>query len=205
MKIRIIILLGLFFPVLASAQTDVALDPEFGGRISVSVDKRITRGLHVSLEEEVRFDQNFGSLDRLQTTLGLNYKVNEFIKLGVGYALINGYSSTNQAFKNMRHRFMVDVKGTLKVADWNFSLKERLQLTHRTGDYNIYQNPANALMLKSRLMAKYRGFGAGVGCIWRGCAKRVCTCATGERRNPFGGAGPSAKSTPAPKELGPAP
>ena len=160
MKIRIIILLGLFFPVLASAQTDVALDPEFGGRISVSVDKRITRGLHVSLEEEVRFDQNFGSLDRLQTTLGLNYKVNEFIKLGAGYALINGYSSTNQAFKNMRHRFMVDVKGTLKVADWNFSLKERLQLTHRTGDYNIYQNPANALMLKSRLMAKYRGFGA---------------------------------------------
>ena len=160
MKIRIIILLGLFFPVLASAQTDVALDPEFGGRISVSVDKRITRGLHVSLEEEVRFDQNFGSLDRLQTTLGLNYKVNEFIKLGVSYALINGYSSTNQAFKNMRHRFMVDVKGTLKVADWNFSLKERLQLTHRTGDYNVYQNPANALMLKSRLKAKYRGFGA---------------------------------------------
>jgi hypothetical protein len=152
--------IAMALPIALNAQTDTALDPEFGGRISVSVDKRITRGLHVSLEEEVRFDNNFGSLDRLQTTLGLNYKVNEFIKFGVGYALINGYSSTNQAFKNIRHRFMVDVKGTLKVANWNLSLKERLQLTHRTGDYNIYQNPANALMLKSRLTAKYRGFGA---------------------------------------------
>lgn len=160
MKTKIIILLGLFIPVLASAQTDTTLDPEFGGRISVSVDKRITRGLHVSLEEEVRFDNNFGSLDRLQTTLGLNYKVNEFIKFGAGYALINGYGANSESFKNPRHRFMVDVKGTLRVADWNLSLKERLQLTHRTGDYNVYQNPANALMLKSRLMAKYRGFGA---------------------------------------------
>ena len=159
--IALVLLVATFlFPVALNAQTDTTLDPEFGGRISVSVDKRITRGLHVSLEEEVRFDNNFGSLDRLQTTLGLNYKVNEFIKFGVGYALINGYSSTNQAFKNIRHRFMVDVKGTLKVANWNLSLKERLQLTHRTGDYNVYQNPANALMLKSRLKAKYRGFGA---------------------------------------------
>ena len=96
MRIKIIILLGLFFPVLAAAQTDVALDPELGGRVSVSVDKRITRGLHVSLEEEVRFDNNFGSLDRLQTTLALSYKVHPNIKLGLGYALINGYGASSE-------------------------------------------------------------------------------------------------------------
>ena len=160
-KTRVFILiLGMVLPVMSAfAQTDVALDPEFGGRVSVSLDKKITRGFHVSLEEEVRFDQNFGSLDRLQTTLGLSYKIDEFFKLGVGYSLINGYSSSAQAFKNARHRFMIDAKGTVKVADWNFSLKERLQLTRRTGDFNPYQNPQNALVLKSRLMAKYRGFG----------------------------------------------
>ena len=129
------------FPMMAFPQTDTALDPEFGGRVSLSLDKKITRGLHVSLEEEARFDNNFGSFDRLQTTLGLSYKINEYLKVGAGYALINGYSSANQAFKNARHRFMVDVKGTLKVADWNFSLKERLQLTRRKGDFNPYQNP----------------------------------------------------------------
>lgn len=161
MKKRIIILLalGLFFPIVASAQTDTALDPEFGGRLSFTLDKKIVRRLHVSLEEEVRFDNNFGAFDRLQSTLSLNYKIHPNIKIGAGYALINGYSSSSEAFKNARHRFMIDVKGTLKYGVWNFSLKERLQLTHRTGDYNIYQNPTNALMLKSRLTAKYLGFG----------------------------------------------
>ena len=155
----ILVAFAAILPMTAWTQTDTALDPEFGGRVSLSLDKKITRGLHVSLEEEIRFDNNFSSFDRLQTTVELNYKVNEYLKLGAGYALINGYSGTNHAFKNARHRIMVDVKGTVKVADWNFSLKERLQLTRRTGDFNPYQNPQNALMLKSRLSARYKGFG----------------------------------------------
>lgn len=149
----------LLFPLALNAQTNENNDPEFGGRLSFTLDKKIVRRLHVSLEEEVRFDNNFGAFDRLQSTLSLNYKIHPNLKIGAGYALINGYSSSANAFKNARHRFMIDVKGTLKYGDWNLSLKERLQLTHRTGDYNVYQNPANALMLKSRLMAKYLGFG----------------------------------------------
>jgi hypothetical protein len=154
-----LLMLGLLLPMMAFSQTDVALDPEFGGRVSVSVDKRITKGLHVSLEEEVRFDNNFGSLDRLQTTLALSYKVHPNIKLGLGYALINGYGANSKSFKNPRHRFMADVTGTVHYGYWNLSLKERFQVTRRTGDFNVYQNPKNALMLKSRLKAQYKGFG----------------------------------------------
>ena len=147
------------FPFVLKAQTDVALAPEFGGRVSLSLDKRIVKGLHVSLEEEVRFDNNFGSLDRLQTTLALSYKVHSNIKLGVGYALINGYGANSGLFKNPRHRFMADATGTLHFGNWNLSLRERFQVTRRTGDYNVYQNPKNALILKSRLKAQYKGFG----------------------------------------------
>ena len=155
----IILILGLVFPMMAFSQTDVALDPELGGRVAVSVDKKITKGLHASLEEEVRFDNNFGSLDRLQTTLALNYKVHPNIKLGLGYALINGYGANSESFKNPRHRLMADATGTLHLGNWNLSLKERFQVTRRTGDFNVYQNPQNAMTLKSRLMAKYKGFG----------------------------------------------
>jgi hypothetical protein len=154
----VILMLGLFFPMMSFSQTDVALDPEFGGRVSVSVDKKITKGLHASLEEEVRFDNNFGSLNRLQTTLGISYKVHPNIKLGLGYALINGYRANSESFKNPRHRFMADATGTLHLGNWNLSLKERFQMTRRTGDFNVYQNPQNALTLKSRLKAQYKGF-----------------------------------------------
>ena len=147
-------MLGLCFPLIAFSQTDVALDPEFGGRVSICLDKRISKGLHVSLEEEVRFDNNFGSLDRLQSTVALSYKVHPNIKLGIGYVFINGYGANTNSFKDPRHRFMVDATGTLHLGNWNLSLKERFQVTHRSGEFNVYQNPQNAMTLKSRLKAQ---------------------------------------------------
>ena len=155
----VILILGWFLPFMAFSQTNIALDPEIGGRISVVADWRIVRGLHLWLEEEARFDNNFGSFDRLQTTMGINYKVHPNIKLGLGYALINGYGAKSESFKNPRHRFMADAMGTLHFGNWNLSLKERFQVTRRTGDFNMYQNPQNALTLKSRLKAQYKGFG----------------------------------------------
>ncbi len=161
MKTRILVIFAIVlsafgFPSL-KAQTDVDLDPEVGGRLSVSVDKKLARGLHISLEEEIRMDNNFGSLDRFHTTLGLSYKVNDYLKLGVGYAMINPYSSSDGAFKSSRHRLMLDATGSLRFGDWRLSLRERFQATYRSGDMNEYQNPRTALTLKSRLKLSYKG------------------------------------------------
>ncbi|MBQ6098222.1 MAG: DUF2490 domain-containing protein [Bacteroidales bacterium] len=156
LTIALIVFAGFGFPSL-KAQTDVDLDPEFGGRLSVSVDKKLARGLHVSLEEEIRMDNNFGSFDRFHTTLGLSYKVSDYLKLSVGYAMINPYSSSNSAFKSSRHRLMLDATGSLRFGDWRLSLRERFQATYRSGDMNEYQNPRTALTLKSRLKLSYKG------------------------------------------------
>lgn len=151
--------IGLFllFSTSLRAQTDVKDDPEFGARISLGLDKKIVKGLHITLEEEARFDNNFSGFDRLQTTLGIQYKVHNNIKLGLGYAFIAPYSPSNATFKNVRHRLMADITGTLKMGNWNLSLKERFQWTYRMGDMNLFQSPRNLLGLKSRLMLKYKG------------------------------------------------
>lgn len=142
----------------ATAQTDVDLGTEMGGRLALSVDKKLTKGLHVSLEEEVRMDNNFSTFDRFHTTVGVSYKLNDYLKLGAGYAWILPYSTANSAFKSSRHRVMVDVTGGYRVGDWRFSLRERFQATVRTGTYNVYQNPGTLLALKSRLKVQYKGF-----------------------------------------------
>ena len=139
------------------AQTDVDLGSEVGARIALSVDKKLARGLHISLEEEMRFDNNFAAFDRFHTTLGLSYKVNDHLKLGVGYALINRYNSDSSTFKSTRHRLMLDATGSLRFGNWRLSLKERFQATYRSGDMNLYQNPRTALTLKSRLKLQYKG------------------------------------------------
>ena len=144
---------------IVNAQTSTNLSPEFGARFSAKVNKKIVNRLHVTLEEEIRLNNNFATFGRFQTTLFLNYKLSDNVKVGLGYAMINPYSSSSESFKNPRHRMLFDAKYTLSLGYWNLSLKERLQMTHRTGDYNIYQNPANAFTLKSRLKAQYKGMG----------------------------------------------
>lgn len=140
------------------AQTEVTEEPETGARLSVSLDKKLTKGWHINLEEEVRFDDNFSSFNRFHTTLSTTYKVLPQLKVGAGYALINSYNGGVGKFDTPRHRFFADVTGTWRYGDWQLSLRERVQLTHRTDTFNKYQNPANAWMLKSRLKVSYKGF-----------------------------------------------
>lgn len=156
MKKYIAYILLFLVPFIVSAQTDVDLDSELCGRISVGVDKKITKGVHITLDEELRQNDNFGSFERLQTNIGAKFKVHPNIKIGFGYSLINPYDTTDKAFANARHRLSFDIAGNLDFGKWNVSLKERLQMTHRTGYFNTYQNPRNALALKSRLTAKYK-------------------------------------------------
>ena len=149
---KFVYLMALLLPLTAAAQT------QSGVRASVAADWKIRKGLHLTVEEELRMDGVFKSLDRLQTTIGLEYKVSPYVKLGAGYILINPYSAGNLYFKEPRHRFYVDGMVHYNLNGFNFSLRERVQLTHRTGDFNAYQNTPNLVALKTRLGVSYKGW-----------------------------------------------
>lgn len=155
MRKSVLLLLIVSFAVSCFAQTDVDLGNEFGLRLSASIDKELPRGLHVFLDEEIRLDNNLGAFDRFHTTIGMTYRLNDYFKVGVGYALINPYSNTRGTFKNSRHRLLLDGTARLKFGNWRLSLRERFQTTYRSGDVNIYQNPRTELALKSRLKLLY--------------------------------------------------
>ncbi len=148
----------LLLPATLLAQTTETLDAEFGARIAVNIDKKLSRGLHLSIEEELRMDQNLSAFDRFHTTVAVTYKVHPNVKLGAGYAMINPYSSSDGAFKSSRHRLMLDATGSLRFGDWRLSLKERLQCTFRTGSFNAYQTSQPRVGLKSRIKVQYKGW-----------------------------------------------
>ena len=148
---KIAFILAMLLPTAAFAQT-------FAGRASVGADYKIVKGLHLSVEEEIRSEDNFSSLGSIRSTVGMSYKPVKFLKLGAGYTLINPWKSSANAFNNPRHRFFFDVSGNLRLGGFQFTLKERLQLTHRSGSFNYTQTTPNALALKSRLGVKYKGW-----------------------------------------------
>ena len=149
---RLAIIALMFLPLAAGAQ-------EFAARSSVGADYKIAKGFHVGVEEEVRSADNFEALGSLRTTVDLSYKVNKHFKVGGGYTLINPYKTKLSGFGASRDRVFLDATGSYRAGDFQLSLKERIQLTHRTDDsLNVYQNTRNALALKSKLTVKYKGF-----------------------------------------------
>ncbi len=142
-----------------SAATGFGLSAQqvgFNARASVGADWKIVKGLHLSAEYEIRGKDSFSGVDRHQATVGLEYKVCPYFKTGFDYIFIGGYNSS-KTFKP-RHRFSLNLTGTYDVGAWRFSLRERLQLTHKAYGVNEFQEVRNPLQLKSRITVKYRGF-----------------------------------------------
>ena len=135
------------------------LETDFGGHFSLTLDKKLARGLHLTADGEVRLKNDFSTLGRWHAGAALTYKVNPYLKVGAGYQFIERLNSESEW--TPRHRLYFDVRGMLRTQSWRFSLKERFQYTHRDPDgMNVFQNNPNALALKSRLKAEYTGFGA---------------------------------------------
>lgn len=138
-----------------------ATEPEFDfrGRFSAEVDKRIIKGLHVSLSEELRVNDNWGAIDRMHTTLGISYKICPYFRVGAGYTFINIWHDPNKRHQSkywdLRHRATVDLTGTYKTGAWRLSLRERVQTTTKRENGNRYQEPRTEVELRSRFKVAY--------------------------------------------------
>ena len=130
------------------------METDFGGRLSVTLDKKIVKGFHVYAGGEARLSDNFSTFGRYQADAGLSWKICDYAKIGGGYTFIEKKNSED--VWKPRHRFYFDATGTLRAGDWRFSLKERLQLTSSEVG-NKYQSNPNSLALKSRIKVAYKG------------------------------------------------
>ena len=159
---KIAMLLAAALVSIAAAQVpalagDDDADNSFGTRYSAGIDKKITKGLHVFAEEEVRVNGDFSSLDRMYTSAGISYKICPYLKVGAGYTAINAWREDSEGVKSWdwRHRGTADITGMIKEGGWKFSLRERFQATYKTREVSEYEQPQTALALKSRFKVSY--------------------------------------------------
>ena len=138
--------------------TSHAQNVGFTTRTSAEIDWKIVRGLHLNAGYELRTKNSLAGVERHQASIGLDYKVCDWFKIGGEYIFIGHFNSTDQ-FKP-RHRLSLNLTGLYDAGAWRFSIKEKLQLTHYAYDMNRFQNVPNALQLKSRFTVKYRGLRA---------------------------------------------
>ena len=176
MKIKVFILsLGLLLGTrtLCAQSASDGRATDFRTRTSIGADWKIVKGLHLKADYELRTEDKLSRVSSNRLSAGLRYSPVKHLSIETGYSYI-GQRNSDKELKP-RHRVYLGATGSYKAGDWKFSLQETLQMTHKSYDFNVYQNTPNLLELKSRLKASYRGF------------SRIEPYACAELRNCFNG------------------
>ena len=131
----------------------VTNDSDVRGRLGGAFEWEVAKDLSLEASLEMRLKNDFSTVDRIQTGIGLEYEACKYFNIGADYQLINTHEPG--AWERPRHRANLNLEGNVKVGRFEFSLRERLQTTFRTDSVNRYEKMNPELILRSRLTAEY--------------------------------------------------
>ena len=153
------------YPTQSGFEPQTESNSDFRMRLALDFEKRLGRHFELSLNEELRLEDNLKKVDRLNTQIALAYKVNPYLKIAANYVLMARY---DKRFKtddlgvdyvekdwSLRHRFMFDLTGSVKLGQWRLSLKERVQATIRTDSVDVREKLDTEWEMKHRFQVQY--------------------------------------------------
>ena len=126
---------------------------DFTTRVGFDVKRKLYKNFSLTWFEECRFKSFSSRFDRLYSMLSFNYAVNKYFKTAIGYTYILVYNEDSSL--GHRHRLHVDLIGTYAVGRWNFSLRERPELSIRMGAFDALTLANPSWDLRSRLSVEY--------------------------------------------------
>ncbi len=126
MNRRITAILILFFLTVAVKGQDT----DFGAWYELKADYKIIKGLRVDFEGSLRTDQNASHIETFYFEPGLRYKVNDYFSAGLYYRFIEQREDDEEFYP--RHRYFMQMKGSLPVGRFTLSARYRLQTQIKT-------------------------------------------------------------------------
>ncbi len=153
-----------------------AIAQDFGLDINVGLKKKIIKGLNISAAFEVRTQDMSSELERLDAGIDISYKPIDYFKFGIGYNFIDKYEPKHETdsgnivdnYWSPRNRVNVYVTGIFPVENFEISLRERYQYTHRSESKAAKMNSLGVAqgdkiieakdyhVLRSRVLASYK-------------------------------------------------
>ena len=117
-------------------------DKDFATDVNVEVEKDITKKWGIGVGGELRMNNNSTSVDKLAASVGSDYELTKWLKIGAGYEFINDWNGPEKDFFTRRHRWNVSAsykhKFTKRI---NAGLKLKYQQTFRSEEYKTYSQP----------------------------------------------------------------
>jgi len=106
---------------------------DFGVWGTVSFGTDVTDDIDLSIEQEVRMEQNASVAGVIFTSLGLDYRFSRPFQVGINYRFI--LNDREPGLYGHRHRVMLDLQYRQIIRQWTFAYRARGQSEVRTINY----------------------------------------------------------------------
>jgi hypothetical protein len=130
-KKHCLLILVVLLPAALTAQTT-----DFGIWYEVKGDHKIVNNLRFDLEASIRTDDKASNIEKFYFEPGLRYKFNDYFSAGIYYRLTEQKETIDKSegiYKFYpRHRWFVQLKGSLPVNRFTLSARYRIQQQFRT-------------------------------------------------------------------------
>lgn len=127
MAIRFLILILCVVTFVCKAQTR----HDAGTWLTLSLQYPVSKKTSIVLDQELRLKENYQRINLFYTNVGVDYKLNKFIKISPTYRSIQKKQMNGNY--SYRHRFMLDV--TLKKKIQKFTISERVRYQIEVADF----------------------------------------------------------------------
>ncbi len=118
----IIFLLSINVDLLFAQDTDWRLWTDIG------VEKKLSKQWTLGMGAEYRWKNDISNTDQIRGSADVSYRLNKYVKFGVGYELIADKKLKKDVFV-YRNRFVIQATGSHKYARFTASWRPRLQTT----------------------------------------------------------------------------
>lgn len=128
-------------------------DSDLQARFKASLEIPLSDKWSLTWGEQLRLKDSFGKIDKVLSSLTLDYEPWKFLEVGTEYAFVNEKKSAGDW--RIKHRINFNVTGKVSVGRFDLSLRERIRFVVRSYDTNEYETPDPFTSLRTRLKAAY--------------------------------------------------
>lgn len=126
---------------------------DFGFWTCISVEKKFSKKLRFTLEEELRLFENASMPENALTDASLSYKPVKFLTIAAGYRFTACFDEP-ELQQYFQHRFYGQVGGKIKFSDFEVSLRSQLQETY-TSMYSSDNGLIPKIILRNKCQLLY--------------------------------------------------
>ena len=128
-------------------------DSDLQARFKASMEIPLSDKWSLTWGEQLRLKNTLGDVDKVLSSLTLDYEPWRFLEVGTEYAFVNERKGADDW--RIKHRLNFNVTGKLKLGRFDLSLRERIRFVIRSYETNIYETPDPFTTLRTRLKAAY--------------------------------------------------